>query len=451
MTTVDRRDFLKSASAAGVGLWAGLPAIATAAPASAPRRAAPTRSANEKVVIAAIGMNSRGPAVAREFARTGNAEIGFVCDVDARVLQKETAAFRTLQGNATQGVADFRRLLDRKDVDAVYIAAPDHWHAPMTLLALQAGKHVYVEKPCSHNPREGELLVAAQRRHDRLVQMGNQQRSGARSIEIVQQIRDGAIGRAHYARAWYANTRGTIGRGKAAAVPDWLDYELWQGPAPRTPFRDNLVHYNWHWFTHWGTGEIGNNGTHEIDVARWALGVDYPTRVVSSGGRYHFDDDWQFPDTQDVSFEFAGGRQIVWQGRSCNGFPIEGRGRGTSIHGTDGTVVMDRRGYVVYDTKNREVRRSMGDESADGLDAVGADLLTAAHVANFVAAIRTGVPLNAPISEGHKSTLLSQLGNIAQRTGRALRTDPANGRILGDAAAMRHWRREYAPGWMPAA
>ena len=167
-----------------------------------------------------------------------------------------------------------------------------------------------------------------------------------------------------------------------------------------------------------GTGEIGDNGTQEIDVARWALGVDYPTRVVSSGGRYHFDDDWQFTDTQDVGFEFAGGRQIVWQGRSCNGFPIEGRGRGTSIHGIEGTAVMDRRGYVVHDTKK---------------------------------AIRTGVPLNAPILEGHKSTLLAQLGNIAQRTGRALRTDPADGRILDDAAAMTRWQREYAPGWMPVA
>lgn len=451
MSAVDRRTFLKTASAAGAGLWAsGLAAGAATVPRPAPGRARP-RSANERVVVAAIGLNSRGNAVGREFARTPNAEVGVVCDVDARVLARRAAEFGALQHNAPAAVADFRRVLENKDVDAVLIATPDHWHAPMALLALDAGKHVYVEKPCSHNPREGELLVAAQRRHGRVVQMGNQQRSAPRSIEAIDAIRAGLIGRPYYARAWYANTRDSIGRGKPAAVPDWLNYELWQGPAPRTPFRDNLVHYNWHWFATWGTGEICNNGTHEIDVARWALGVDYPTRVVSSGGRYHFQDDWEFPDTQDVSFEFDGGRQIVWQGRSCNGFPVEGRGRGTSVHGTGGTVVVDRDGYVVYDRKNKEVRRSLGDESGDGLNTVGADRLTGWHVANFIGGVRTGERLHAPIAEGHKSTLLCHLGNIAQRTGRALRTDPANGRIVGDADAMKQWSRDYAPGWKPVA
>ena len=447
----DRRTFLKSASAAGVGLWAtGLASRAGAAsPAPAARRA--PRSPNERVVVAMIGMNSRGAAVAREFVRTPDTAIGFVCDVDARVLRKQATELGALQKAAVRTAVDFRRLLDDRDVDAVYIATPDHWHAPMAMLALDAGKHVYVEKPSSHNPREGELLVEAQRRHGRVVQMGNQQRSAPRSIEVVAAIREGLIGRPYYARTWYANTRGSIGRGKAAPVPDWLDWELWQGPAPREAFRDNVVHYNWHWFTAWGTGEICNNGTHEIDVARWALGVDYPTRVVSTGGRVHFDDDWQFPDTQEASFEFEGGKQIVWQGRSCNGFPTEGRGRGTSIHGTGGTVVMDRNGYVVYDAKNKEIRRSVGDESGDGLNTVGADTLTAWHVANFVAAIRTGERLTAPIEDGHKSTLLALLGNIAQRTGRALRVDPKTGCILNDADAMRLWSREYAPGWRPVA
>lgn len=438
MTTVDRRTFLRTASAAGLGALAARSAAA-----------APTRSANETVVVAAIGVNSRGNAVGLDFARAANTEVAWVCDVDARVVARRVPEFRAVGRGRTRGAADFRRVLDDRDVDAVLIATPDHWHAPMAILALEAGKHVYVEKPCSYDPREGELLVAAQRRHGRLVQMGNQQRSAARSIEIVQQIRDGVIGRPYHARAWYANTRGTIGRGREVPVPDWLDWELWQGPAPRTAFRSNVVHYDWHWFTRWGTGEICNNGTHEIDVARWALGVDYPTRVTSSGGRYHFDDDWEFPDTQDVSFEFDGGRQIVWQGRSCNGFPVEGRGRGTSIHGTEGTVVMDRNGWTLYDPKSRKVRESLGDESSDGLNVVGSDRLTVAHIDNFLAAIRTGAPLRAPIDEGHRSTLLCHLGNIAHRVGRALRTDPSSGRILDDAAAMALWAREYAPGWAP--
>src|SRR5438309_2597233 len=317
-----RRKFLKTASAAGLGLVA-------------PRRLAflvPRPS--EQVVVAVMGLNGRGAVLARTFARAAYAEVAYVCDVDSLVLAKGVSAVASAQSKAPKGLGDFRKALEDKAVDALVIAAPDHWHTPAALLAMQAGKHVYVEKPCGHNPREGELLVEAQQKHQRVVQMGTQQRSAPRSIEVVQAIREGAIGQPYLARVWYANTRATIGRGKVAPVPANLDYELWQGPAPHTPYRDNVIHYNWHWFRRWGTGEICNNGTHEIDVARWALGVEYPMRVTSSGGRYHFEDDWEFPDTQAVSFEFEGGRQIVWEGTSCNGFPTANKPRGTSIHGT---------------------------------------------------------------------------------------------------------------------
>jgi predicted dehydrogenase len=308
---------------------------------------------------------------------------------------------------------------------------------------------VYVEKPCGHNPHEGELLVEAQRKHQRVVQMGTQQRSAPRSIEVVQAIHEGAIGRPYLARAWYANTRATIGRGKPAPVPANLDYELWQGPAPHTPYRDNVVHYNWHWFHRWGTGEICNNGTHEIDVARWALGVDYPTRVSSVGGRYHFADDWEFPDTQEACFDFAGEKTIIWQGQSCNGLTTFGRDRGTAILGTTGSVVMDRDGYIVYDLHDKVVKQSLASQHADGLDTHADDDMTALHIANFVDAIRTGAALHQPIEEGAKSVLLGHLGNIAQTTGRALRIDPTSGHIVGDEDAMKLWRREYAPGWAP--
>jgi len=331
------------------------------------------------------------------------------------------------------------------------IATPDHWHTPMALLALAAGKHVYVEKPCGHNPREGELLVAGQRRWNRVVQMGNQQRSAPRSIEVMAAITGGAIGRPYLARAWYANTRGTIGRGKPAAVPAWLDYELWQGPAPRTPYRDNVIHYNWHWFRHWGTGEVCNNGTHEIDVCRWALGTDHPVKTTSAGGRYAFDDDWEFPDTQEVTFEFENRRAIVWQGQSCSGFTPNGKGRGSTIHGTEGTVFVDRDGYTIYDLKNKVVKESYGDETANPLEPKAPDRLTGLHIANFVSAVRTGSALNAPISEGHKSVLLCHLANIAQRLGRPVVTDPASGQPLGADDVRALWSREYAPGWQPVA
>ncbi len=432
-----RRKFLRTASAAGLGLVAS------------PRLASWLPSANEQVVVAVMGLNGRGTVLARTFAQATNAAVAYVCDVDSQVLAKAVAALAAVPSRPPQGLGDFRRALEDKAVDALVIAAPDHWHTPAAILALQAGKHVYLEKPCGHNAREGELLVDAQRRYRRLVQMGTQRRSSPRAMEAIQAIKDGVIGRPYLARAWYANTRASIGRGKEAPVPAGLDYELWQGPAPRTPYHDNVIHYNWHWFRRWGTGEICNNGTHEIDVARWALGVDYPTRVTSVGGRYHFADDWEFTDTQEAGFEFEGQKAIVWQGLSCNGFATQGRSRATSVQGTGGSMVLDQDGYTVYDLQNKVVKQSVAQASGDPLATSGDDQLTALHIANFVEAVRTGVALHQPIEEGAKSVLLCHLGNIAQWTGRALRTDPASGRISGDAEAMKLWQREYAPGWAP--
>ena len=432
-----RRRFVKTVSSAGLGLIAArAPLFAKGVP-------------SEKVVVAVMGLNGRGSVLAKVFAKSPNAEVAAVCDVDSTVLAKAAAAVGEAQGKQVKGIGDFRRALDDKSIDALVIAAPDHWHAPAAILAMSAGKHVYLEKPCGHNAREGELLVEAQRKHGRVVQMGTQQRSAPRSMEVVQAVREGLIGKPYQARAWYANTRGTIGRGKPAPVPGNLDYELWQGPAPHTPYHDNVIHYNWHWFRRWGTGEIANNGTHEIDVCRWALGVDRCTRVTSTGGRYHFDDDWEFPDTQEAAFEFPGGKTIIWEGQSCNGLATYGRSRGTAILGTTGSVVMDRDGYVVYDLKNTVVKQNLATQAGDGLNISSDDDMTRLHIENFVAAIRTGAALRQPIEEGAKSVLLCHLGNIAQWTGRALRVDPATGRIQGDEQAMAHWSREYAPGWTP--
>jgi len=408
-----------------------------------------TRRPSETVRIAVMGVNGRGSVLATEFARVRDCHVTVICDVDVRAAERVAASLVEGPGALTPPrlEGDFRRVLEDPGVDAVAIAAPDHWHATAAVMAMRAGKSVYVEKPCGTTPREGELLVAAQARTGAVVQMGNQQRSAPPSIELVGMIRDGIVGRPYLARTWYANARGSIGRGSEAPVPDWLDYDLWQGPAPRTPYRDNVIHYNWHWFRRWGTGEICNNGTHEIDVARWALGVDLPVRVSSSGGRYHYEDDWEFTDTQFASFEFEGGRQITWEGRSCNPLPVMGRGRGTAIHGTGGTAIVDRDGYVVLDMDNREIARRMVGESTDALDTRGSGDLTDAHVANFIAAVRGTDTLNAPIEDASRSVLLCHLGNIAQMTGRTLRCDPATGRILDDPEAMASWDRDYAPGW----
>jgi len=432
-----RRRFIKTVSSAAMGIVGARAPLFT--------RCSPS----EKVVVAVMGLNGRGSVLANVFAKSPNAVVAAVCDVDSAVLAKAAAAVGQAQGKQVKPLGDFRRALDDKSIDALVIAAPDHWHAPAAILAMSAGKHVYLEKPCGHNAREGELLVDAQRKHNRVVQMGTQQRSAPRSIEVLQAVREGLIGKPYQARAWYANTRGTIGRGKVAPVPGNLDYELWQGPAPHTPYHDNVIHYNWHWFRRWGTGEICNNGTHEIDVCRWALGVDRCTRVTSTGGRYHFDDDWEFPDTQEAVFEFPGGKTIIWEGQSCNGLTTYGRSRGTAILGTTGSVVMDRDGYVVYDLKNAVVKQSVATQAGDGLNISADDDMTRLHIENFLDGVRTGAALRQPIEEGAKSVLLCHLGNIAQWTGRALKVDPATGHIQGDDAAMAYWQREYAPGWAP--
>ena len=436
-TPYPRRRFIKQAAA-------GLASISVLGAARG------SRAPSNTIVAAVMGVNSRGAVLAQSFAKAEGCEVGFICDVDERTIGTAIQGVKDVVPTANPvGEVDLRRVLENPDVDALVIAAPDHWHAPAAIMALQAGKHVYVEKPCGYNPEEGELLVEAQKRYGKVVQMGNQQRASLESAQIVQDIQDGIIGRAYYGRAWYANTRGSIGRGKPAEVPDWLHYDLWQGPAPRVPYRDNVVHYNWHWFWHWGTGEICNNGTHEIDICRWALGVDYPVRVTSSGGRYHFDDDWEFYDTQVASFDFEDGKTITWDGRSCNGRPVEGRGRGAAIHGENGTVIIDRNGYTVYDQENREVWKRSRTSGEATMDIRGGGGLTDYHIANMLDVIRNGdsVEQYSPIDEGHKSTLLCHLGNIAQHTGETLQCDPANGRILNSEAAQAMWGRTYEPGW----
>lgn len=431
---IDRRDFVKQTTAAGLGALL----LRTG------------RSPNETVRVAVIGVNGRGTVHAQNFARLPNSEVAYICDVDANVIHKGLERAKG-QARTPKIERDFRRILDDKSVDAISIAAPDHWHVAMTLLGLHAGKHVYVEKPSGHDPREDELLMEAAGHYDRRIQLGTQARSGPHFIEALERIRAGEIGAPYLARAWYANTRGSIGKGKIVPVPPNLDYELWQGPAPRTPYRDNVIHYNWHWFTRWGTGEICNNGTHEIDVARWLLGVDYPTSVTSVGKRFHAQDDWEFPDTQEVTYEFGadGGKIIAWYGQSCNGLRLFERDRGTTVLGTGGSVIIDRDGYEVRDLKNKVVRRTQAFPPSDGVNTLGDDPLTYVHMQNFLDAVRTGAKLNAPITDSAKTGVLCHVGTIAQQVGRTLRIDSKTGHIVGDEEAMGKWSRTYEPGWAP--
>jgi len=436
---ITRREFLDSLAVGAAGL-----AVGTAA-----RSYERILGSNDRLNFAVIGLNGRAYAhLAALKANKSAARVSHVCDVDNNILKKFAERTQHEMGEAPATDKDFRAILEGKDVDAITIATPDHWHAPMAIAGLQAGKHVYVEKPCSHNPAEGAMLLQAQRKYGKLVQMGTQQRSSPHTIEIVEKIRTGLIGRPYYAKAWYSNVRKSIGIGKEAPVPEQLDWDLWQGPAPRRPYRDNVHPYNWHWFRIYGTGETLNNGTHEVDVCRWALNVDYPQRVASSGGRYHFKDDWQFYDTLVTSFEYEDA-MLSWEGKSCQGMKFYGRDRGSAIMGTTGTVLVDRDGYEVYDLKGAKTNEFKVGGTTSSADLVGADSMTDAHFANFIAGIRTSEKLNAPISVGNVAVTMLQLSNIAWEVNRELHLDTKDGRIQNDPDAMKMWSREYEKGWAP--
>jgi predicted dehydrogenase len=436
---ITRREFID-------GLAVGAATLAVGATA---RSYGQILGANDRLNFAVIGLNSRGYAhLSALKANEATARVSHVCDVDSVILGKFAEEAQKELGYAPAQEKDFRKVLALKEIDAISIATPDHWHTPMAILALEAGKHVYVEKPCSHNPAEGELLIAAQRKYGKLVQMGSQQRSSPHTIEIVDKIHSGLIGRAYYASCWYVNTRKSIGFGKEVPVPAALDWELWQGPAPRAAYNDNVVPYNWHWFRTYGTGEALNNGTHEVDVCRWALGAEYPKLVTASGGRYQFKDDWQFYDTLVTNFQYED-KLISWEGKSCSGMKVYGRDRGSTLVGTNGTVVVDRDGYDVFDLKGNKTGQFRVGGTTSSTDLVGRDSMTDAHFANFIAAIRTGEKLHSPVAVGNVAVTMLQLSNIAWEVGRELRLDTANGHIVDDAAAMKMWGREYAPGWAP--
>ena len=406
--------------------------------------------ANERVRFAVMGLNGRGYAHLQSIAANkSHATLAQVCDVDQVILEKYVGAASKAMGGAPTAVGDFRKVLASRDVDAVTIATPDHWHAPMAMLAMEAGKHVYVEKPCSHNPAEGAMLVASQKKHGKVCQMGSQQRSSPHTIEIVKRIHEGVIGKAYWAQTWYTNKRDPMGIGNTAAVPSTLDWELWQGPAPREQYREHIHPYNWHWFKNWGTGEALNNGTHEVDIARWALGVEMPSLVSASGGRFVAGDKWQFYDTLETSFVYPD-HQITWTGDCCSGKKTFDRDRGTAVHGTEGTVIVDRDGYEIWDRGNKQTEAVKAKAAAtSSTDLVGADSMTDAHFANFIAAIRTGEALRQPVAQGNVAVTMLQLSNIAYFTGRNLKLEPATGAIVGDREAEAMTRRQYAKGWEP--
>ena len=436
---VTRREFLDTLAVGAAGL----------AVSSTAKSYGQIMGSNDRLNFAIIGLHSRAYAhLSALKANKDTARVAYVCDVDTTIMKKFADDTQRELGYAPSVDQDFRNILEKKEIDAITNATPDHWHAPMSIRGLQAGKHVYVEKPCSHNPAEGALLVQAQKKYGKLVQMGTQQRSSAHTIEIVNKIHDGLIGRAYYAKAWYSNVRKSIGVGKEAPVPQQLNWDLWQGPAPRRAYKDNVQPYNWHWFKIYGTGETLNNGTHEIDVCRWALGVDYPHSISSAGGRYHFKDDWQFYDTLVTSFNYED-KMISWECKCCQGMKFYGRDRGSVIMGTTGSVLVDRDGYEIYDLKGNKTKEFKTGGETSSSDLTGRDSMTDAHFANFIAGVRKGEKLNAPVSIGNVAVTMLQLSNVAWEVNRELQLDTSNAQILNNPEAMKYWGREYEKGWEP--
>ncbi|MFT4835113.1 MAG: putative dehydrogenase [Psychromonas sp.] len=438
--TMTRRKFLGTTAVA-----AGFAAASTFSASSYAR----ILGANDRINMGFMGTNSRGAGLLGSFVKIGGINITNICDVDSRVIDKTSAMVKKAGFATPKATDDIRVMLEDKNVDGIVIAAPDHWHAPAGVMALQAGKHVYVEKPLSHNPHEGEIFIEAQKKYGKIVQMGNQQRSSVESQELIKHIRGGMLGNCYRAETWYGNKRGTIGNGKVAAVPDWLNWELWQGPAPRTEYKDNYVHYNWHWFWDWGTAELCNNAAHELDIARWALDVEFPEQVSVTGGRHFYTgDDWEMYDTLEARYDFKGGKSIEWVGNSCNKVERFGRGRGTLILGTKGHAIVDRAGYEIYDLTGKLIKENKAaGRAVDTSDLKGVGALTENHIGNFLDNVRgTATHQSSPVTLGHASTMLCHLGNIAYRTGETLACDSATGRVKG-AKANALWGREFQSGW----
>jgi predicted dehydrogenase len=408
--------------------------------------------ANDRLNVALMGCGRRVSAYYDALKnKNNNVDLAYICDVMKKQREKVGKDLSgKVEGNAKL-VADIHDVWNDKSVDAIFNATPDHWHAPGTWMAMQAGKHVYIEKPCSHNPREGELLVAFQQKYGKVIQMGNQQRSAKESQEIIGEIHKGVIGDVYKALAFYSNSRGAVPIEKKAPVPEGLDWELWQGPAPHRAYTDNTWDYNWHWYGwHWGTAETGNNATHELDVARWALQATYPEKVEVEAAKRHFaNDGWVMYDTMDATFRFPGNKIIQWDGKSRSGYNTYGSDRGTIIYGSEGTVFVNRNGYTLFDRMGKKIRdsKSAGNEAGTALG--GGGDMTDAHVANFFNVIRgKETKLNSPIEEGAISQMMCHYANISYRIGKSFQVNTQNGHIL-DKDGMKLWDRQYEKGWEP--
>jgi predicted dehydrogenase len=429
MRSISRRNMLEGGALGAAALTFG----------SKPANGSPAL----RVTIGLIGVGGMGSNHLRLLSGRSDVEVASVCDVDRDRLAEAATVVEKGSGKAPQAVKDLRQILDDRRVEAVWIATPDHWHAPAAILALDAGKHVYVEKPCCHNLREGRLMAEAVARSGKHLQVGTQSRSTAVVREAIERVRSGAIGEVLVAKAWNSQRRRSIGKTRPSQPPAQLDFDLWLGPAPAVPYRSNLLPGIWRWWYDFGCGDIGNDGVHDLDVACWGLGVEtHPSRVACLGGKSFFDDDQQFPDTQYAVFEYpdAAGpgraKQLIFEQRIWSPYVQEGYENGAAFYGTEGMLIIGHSvGWTLYGPRNKKIAERTG----------SADLV--AHHQNFLDCVRgDSKSPNADVTAGHRSAALVHLANIGARVGRVLQFDPRTETIVGDDEAAVMLGRRYRRG-----
>ncbi|MEZ5362554.1 MAG: Gfo/Idh/MocA family oxidoreductase [Bryobacterales bacterium] len=407
--------------------------------ATAAAAAAQKVSAQDQVHVGVIGVGGRGRSLTGLLTGLPEARVGWICDADQASLERAQKVISDAGAAQPQTTNDMRRVFDDPSIDAVVIATPDHWHAPATILACDAGKDVYVEKPCSHNIREGRLMIDAARRNERIVQMGVQRRSMPTFQQAMQDIRDGKLGSVHAAKAWDVQMRDDIGHAPDQPVPDGVDYETWLGAAPWIPFNPNRFHYKWHWHWHFGTGDAGNDGVHHMDLARWALGVSYPSVVGGHAKKYYFDDDQQTPDTMNIAFDH-GDKSLIWEMRIWNPYGIEnGVENGIAVYGDQGAMIFGRWGrneaVKVLDSAGKEVEtREVGRQEGS------------LHMQNFLDCVKSRKLPNCDIGEGHLSTLRAP-GEHQARVNRTVRFDAETESVIDDEQANLYVSRKYRTHW----
>ena len=441
-----RRSFLKNVTVGAAGIAVGGTAMGMSA-----KSYKRIIGANDRLFVAIAGLGRRVGGFYEPIAKKeSNAELVYLCDVMEKQRDRAMQNFSKRVDYKPKPENDIRKVIDDPKVDVLINATPDHWHTPGSIMAMQGGKHVYVEKPCSHNMFENELLVEAAQKLNKVVQMGNQQRSSGHTIEIIKEIHNGVIGTPYKGLAIYTNSRGEVPLQKKVPVPAGLDWELFQGPAPRRDYTEETWDYNWHWYGwDYGTAEAGNNATHELDIARWALGVDLPLRVDVEADKRHFiNDGWEMYDTMEVTFRFSDNKIIQWDGKSRNGYDTYGYDRGTIIYGSEGSVFVDRNKFVLFDRKGKVIKDNKSASTEAGTALGGGGDMTTAHVMNFFDAVRGKAKLTAPIDDAAISMAMVHYSNIAYRVGKGFDIDDKTGRMF-DRDAMKLWGREYAPGWKP--